>query len=141
MLYQKKIQLLLMMFLVSSCFDKAEKAANEKFDPGIVISDVTKKSLIDFKHEQGRYFDKKHKNVSRYISSMTSSVAVADINNDGWQDFFISNDTKKHGLYINKGDGTFVDQFASSGIDTSKVESVQRPIFSITITMATKIFS
>ncbi|PJB54121.1 MAG: hypothetical protein CO099_03335 [Bdellovibrio sp. CG_4_9_14_3_um_filter_39_7] len=129
MLYQKKIQLLLMMFLVSSCFDKAEKAANEKFDPGIVISDVTKKSLIDFKHEQGRYFDKKHKNVSRYISSMTSSVAVADINNDGWQDFFISNDTKKHGLYINKGDGTFVDQFASSGIDTSKVESVQRPIF------------
>ena len=39
------------------------------------------------------------------------SVIVSDINNDGWPDFYVSNDyVEEDYLYINNGDGTFTDR-------------------------------
>jgi len=35
------------------------------------------------------------------------SVVVTDINNDGWMDIFVSNDTVANFLYLNKGNGRF----------------------------------
>jgi enediyne biosynthesis protein E4 len=37
-------------------------------------------------------------------------IAVGDINNDGWQDMYVSNDFKEHDYcYINNGNGTFTE--------------------------------
>ena len=43
-------------------------------------------------------------------------VAVADFNRDGWPDLVVSNDTQPNFLYINNGDGTFVNTAIPSGI-------------------------
>src|SRR6202050_3510705 len=37
------------------------------------------------------------------------AVVLADLNNDGWPDIFIANDTQRNFLYLNNGDGTFRD--------------------------------
>ncbi len=42
-------------------------------------------------------------------------VGISDLNNDGWVDFYISNDyTVPDYLYINNGNGTFTDQLKES---------------------------
>jgi enediyne biosynthesis protein E4 len=48
------------------------------------------------------------------------AVVLADLNNDGWPDIFIANDTQRNFLYINKGDGTFRDATYSSGAGFSE---------------------
>ena len=38
-------------------------------------------------------------------------IAIADINKDGWQDIYVTNDYNEPDyLYINNGNGTFADQ-------------------------------
>ncbi|MFO0874189.1 MAG: FG-GAP-like repeat-containing protein [Phycisphaerales bacterium] len=49
---------------------------------------------------------------------MPAGIAIADYNNDGWQDIFWASgggSTPDH-LFINNGDGTFVDQAAAWGL-------------------------
>jgi len=48
------------------------------------------------------------------------AVVLADLNNDGWPDIFIANDTQRNFLYINKGDGTFRDATYTSGAGFSE---------------------
>ena len=43
-------------------------------------------------------------------------VAFADFDNDGWIDIFVANDSVRQSLYRNKGDGTFEDVAAISGV-------------------------
>ena len=43
------------------------------------------------------------------------AVVLADLNNDGWPDIFIANDTQRNFLYLNNGDGTFRDVSYTSG--------------------------
>ena len=46
----------------------------------------------------------------------TLGVAQADVNNDGWPDHFVANDTERDQLYENNGDGTFTEKGIRSGI-------------------------
>jgi hypothetical protein len=48
------------------------------------------------------------------------AVVLADLNNDGWPDIFISNDTQRNFLYLNNGDGTFRDVSYTSGAGFSE---------------------
>ncbi|GIW98508.1 MAG: hypothetical protein KatS3mg111_1841 [Pirellulaceae bacterium] len=42
-------------------------------------------------------------------------VAIADFTNDGYPDVYVANDTTANFLYINQGDGTFLDEAAVRG--------------------------
>lgn len=43
-------------------------------------------------------------------------VAIADIDNDGWPDIIVANDSVRQSLYHNLGDGTFTDIALPAGI-------------------------
>ncbi|HTG35172.1 MAG TPA: CRTAC1 family protein [Thermoanaerobaculia bacterium] len=54
------------------------------------------------------------------------AVAFGDIDNDGWQDFYVANDNKPNFLFRNKGNGTFEDISVLSGTalgDTGRPEA------------------
>ena len=54
------------------------------------------------------------------------AVALADLDNDGWTDIFIANDTQRNFTYFNNGDGTFEDASYMSGAgfsDDGKAEA------------------
>ncbi|HYN05668.1 MAG TPA: CRTAC1 family protein [Vicinamibacteria bacterium] len=44
-------------------------------------------------------------------------IAIADFDDDGWMDVFVSNDTEPNFLYMNRGDGTFAQDAAVWNID------------------------
>lgn len=48
------------------------------------------------------------------------ALVLADLNNDGWTDIFIANDTQRNFLYFNNGDGTFTDASYTSGAGFSE---------------------
>src|ERR1044071_8690442 len=54
-----------------------------------------------------------------------SGVAVADYDNDGWEDLFIAG-VNRNILYRNRGDGTFEDVTAGAGLGTRKSERKPR---------------
>jgi hypothetical protein len=47
-------------------------------------------------------------------------VVLADLDNDGWPDIFIANDTQRNFLYFNNGNGTFRDASFTSGAGFSE---------------------
>jgi hypothetical protein len=47
-------------------------------------------------------------------------LVLADLNNDGWTDIFIANDTWPNFLFLNNHDGTFRDISFSSGVAASE---------------------
>ncbi len=62
-----------------------------------------------------------------------NSLAVSDLNNDGWQDIYIANDFEAPDfLYLNNGDGTFTDimekamrhiSYFSMGVDAADINN------------------
>jgi len=50
------------------------------------------------------------------IGTYALSVAVADLDNDGWPDIYVANDSTAATFYLNQKDGTFKDQAIEAGI-------------------------
>jgi len=48
------------------------------------------------------------------------AVVLVDLNNDGWPDIFIANDTQRNFLYLNNGDRTFRDMSYTGGAGFSE---------------------
>ncbi|MGN7514869.1 MAG: CRTAC1 family protein [Allomuricauda sp.] len=55
-----------------------------------------------------------------YEGTFGGGATVFDVNNDGFEDIFITSGMSKDALYINNGDGTFLDIYDRSGLDISK---------------------
>jgi hypothetical protein len=49
-------------------------------------------------------------------NSKSLGVAVLDMNNDGWPDLFVANDTQPNKLYRNQKNGTFVEEGLQAGV-------------------------
>lgn len=53
-------------------------------------------------------------------TTMHPAVSIVDINDDGWDDFYLMTRWNKNRLYINQQDGTFQDQAAQYGLDIDR---------------------
>jgi len=53
-------------------------------------------------------------------SSKSLGIATPDVNQDGWPDLLISNDTQPNKLYINNRNGTFTEKGVSAGVAYSE---------------------
>jgi enediyne biosynthesis protein E4 len=49
-------------------------------------------------------------------TSKSLGVAVLDVNNDGWPDLFVANDTQPNKLYVNQKNGRFTEEGVSAGV-------------------------
>lgn len=86
-------------------------------DPGFHLTNVASDVGITFVHH-GPTLDPKLDNIAPLIGSLGAAVSVADVNNDGWPDLYLTNSRfgYPNALYVNKGDGTFVDVAPSAGV-------------------------
>ncbi|HEY1272894.1 MAG TPA: VCBS repeat-containing protein, partial [Terriglobales bacterium] len=62
----------------------------------------------------------KESGIAKYLAKGWGVVA-ADINNDGWVDLFVSNDTAPNFLFINRGKGRFEENAALAGVGYSSL--------------------
>jgi hypothetical protein len=64
----------------------------------------------------GRFEDVTNKAGLGDPTSKSLGVTVADFDNDGWPDIFVSNDTQPNKLYHNNQNGTFTEKGMSAGV-------------------------
>src|SRR6266849_9470978 len=96
---------------------RSSGAADAPGEPRFHFTDVAHDAGIDFAHH-GPTLDPKLDNIAPLISSLGASVTVSDVNNDGWPDLYFTNSRFgfPNALYLNRGDGTFVDVARSAGV-------------------------
>ncbi len=85
---------------------------DNSFNFGFQIEEISSQTGINFTHHQEYPLSKDLKKVESWLTAQGSGVAVADINNDGWQDIYL-NTTRpftENILYINQKNGTFKDE-------------------------------
>jgi hypothetical protein len=91
-----------------------------------------------YQNDNGRFHDVSEKSgIINNVLSFGLGLAVADVNNDGWPDIYISNDFNEEDyLYINNGNGTFRNTIReatghvslfSMGSDIADVNNDARP--------------
>ena len=51
------------------------------------------------------------------VGLMNHGIAVADYDNDGWEDLYVARRDGPNRLYRNNGDGTYTDLAATLGLD------------------------
>ncbi len=95
----------------------AGRGGADRDAPAFHLTDVTHQAGITFQHH-GPTLDPKLDNIAPLVASLGASVSVADVNNDGWPDLYLTNSRFgfPNALYINRGDGTFVDTARSAGL-------------------------
>jgi len=84
---------------------------------GFYLEDVTEQIGVNFIHQRVTIDEKLH-HILPQISAMGASVSVVDFNNDGLQDFYLTNSEfgTSNALYKNLGEGSFIDVAAELGI-------------------------
>lgn len=94
----------------------SESGALDRFE-GIRFHEVSREVGIDFTHEATR-IDPQVANIEPHITAVGAAVSVTDANGDGMPDIYAvtSAHGKPNALYINRGDGTFVERAAQAGL-------------------------
>ena len=84
---------------------------------GFRLTEAARASGVQFVHE-GPTLDAKLAHIMPQVASMGAAVAVADVDADGDNDFYVSNSKEgsKNRCYLNRGDGTFEESADRLGI-------------------------
>ena len=84
---------------------------------GFRLEQAAERLGVEFVHA-GPTFDARLAHIMPQVASMGASVAVADYDGDGWQDFYVTNsgDGSLNRLYRNEGNGTFHDVAGEVGL-------------------------
>ncbi len=79
----------------------------------LVASDIG----IGYVHRSAK-LDPKIENVAPHVAAVGASVSVSDVDNDGWYDLYFTSSRFGTGnaLYLNNGDGSFVDIASDAGV-------------------------
>ena len=95
----------------------APSAADEPGRFGFHLQEVARDVGVDFVH-QAPTFDPQLGHIMPQVASTGASVAVADFDRDGWQDFYLTNSAENshNRLYRNNGDGRFTDVAVQLGV-------------------------
>lgn len=109
------LPLVLKPFYASNTVEFDRESALETF--GFYFEEVSRKSAVNFVHQAPK-LDPKLNNIMPQIASMGAGVAVADFDNDGWNDLYLTNSSigSKNALYKNKKDGTFEEVAERAGV-------------------------
>jgi enediyne biosynthesis protein E4 len=101
-------------YINSEVFEDME-AVLERY--GFYLEDVTEKIGIDFVHKRPVVDEKLH-HILPQIASVGASVSVADFNNDGFPDIYLTSSEfgTLNALYKNNGDGTFSEVAVEMGV-------------------------
>src|SRR3989441_1306145 len=85
--------------------------------PGFAFREVAHQVGIDFVHHAPT-LDPRIDNIAPLVASLGASVSVSDVNNDGLPDLYFTNSRFgfPNALYLNRGDGTFVDVAPTAGL-------------------------
>lgn len=127
-LLKKSAVILIFLILVSTPFGMKkynEYIHSEKFEDrqdiieryGFFLEDVTEDLGISFVHKRPIVDEKLH-HILPQIASVGASVSVVDFNDDGLQDFYLTNSEfgAKNALYKNFGNGIFIDVAGELGV-------------------------
>jgi len=92
-------------------------AGDSPVEPQFHLTNIAPEAGIDFVHH-GPTLDPKLDNIAPLVGSLGAAVSVADVNNDGWPDLYFTNSRfgYPNALYVNRGDGTFVDVARAAGV-------------------------
>jgi enediyne biosynthesis protein E4 len=87
----------------------ATRGAIRPAQPAPIFADVTAKSRVDFKHEEDTFYDfNREPLMPHLLSTEGPRLAVADVNGDGLDDFYVGGAKWQAGkLFIQQRDGTF----------------------------------
>ena len=78
------------------------------------------RTRIYHNNHDGTFTDVSDKSGIGVPESKGMSLVLADLNNDGWPDIAVANDTWPNFLFLNNHDGTFTDSSLISGIAASE---------------------
>ncbi|KAA5543153.1 CRTAC1 family protein [Roseiconus nitratireducens] len=84
---------------------------------GFRLKEQARDAGVDFTHQPLR-LDQRLDHIAPQIAAMGASVSVVDFDQDGWQDFYVTNSASgsMNGLYRNLGNGQFVDVAREVGL-------------------------
>lgn len=84
---------------------------------GFYLEEVSEEIGVNFTHVRPQ-LDAKIGHINPQIASVGASVSVADVNNSGFPDIYLTNSEygTMNALYINQGDGTFVERAEEYGV-------------------------
>src|SRR5438477_9087721 len=120
-LFQRRVALgasfLAAIALVLILNRRAPGAGESRVSVQCRLSNIPAEAGIDFVHH-GPTLDAKLDNIAPLVAALVASVSVTHVNNDGWPDLYFADGRCGTGnaLYLNRGDGSFVDVARDAGV-------------------------